>query len=262
MVQPGHARWAQQAAQLAARPKRRARAVPAHKDLAYRQHAHLLTANDVVLFLRPGEFDAHEWSSLRAQLAALAQPQPAADVPPLKLTVLRSGLLAPILRDAREQQASRRHPDKGADRQHSLAALDLSLVDDRSHTSGPVAVLTSPTLHPPTLSKVLALVTKFSQTPSPNQPPPGPKDPPVQRLAVLSSLVERQAATLERTREVGKLPSIDVLRAQLVGLLSAPGARITGVVGARAQEIGRALEGFKLGLEEQAKPKAEAEASS
>ncbi|KAL7338068.1 hypothetical protein BJY59DRAFT_758150 [Rhodotorula toruloides] len=265
MVQPGHVRWAQ----AATRPSRRTRALPAHKELAYRQHAHLLTSNDVVLFLRPGEFDAHEWSTLRAQLSALSANPADASVPPLKLTVLRPGLLSPLVRAAqpRDPKAKKpKHQQQSAQlsdaARQALATLDFSLVNDGSHTCGPIAVVTSPSLHPPTLSKVLALVNKFSKTPSPNQPPPGPKDPPLERLAILSSLVERQAATLERTKEVGKLPSLDTLRAQLIGLLSAPGSRITGVVGARAQEIGRALEGFKLGLEEQGKPKADAEASA
>ncbi|GEM11506.1 50S ribosomal protein L10 [Rhodotorula toruloides] len=260
MVQPGHVRWAQ----AAARPTRSTRALPAHKELAYRRHAHLLTANDVVLFLRPGEFNAHEWGTLRAQLAALSANPADPSTPPLKLTVLRPGLLSPLVRAAQPRDPKAKKPKHQQQSlqlsdaaREALAALDFSLINDRSHTSGPIAVVTSPSLHPPTLSKVLALVNKFSQTPNPNRPAPGPKDPPVERLAILSSLVERQAATLERTEEVGKLPSLDTLRAQLVGLLSAPGARITGVVGARAQEIGRALEGFKLGLEEQGKPKAE-----
>lgn len=52
------------------------------------------------------------------------------------------------------------------------------------------------------------------------------------------------------TAEVAKLPSLDVLRAQIVGLLSAPGSRITGVLGAKAREVGRTVEGFKVGLEQ------------
>ena len=56
------------------------------------------------------------------------------------------------------------------------------------------------------------------------------------------------AASKERTVEIGKLPELDVLRSQLVGLLGMPGSRIVGVVGARGREVGRTVEGFKEGL--------------
>jgi len=110
-------------------------------------------------------------------------------------------------------------------------------------------VLTSSTLSPPLLSKVLKLVSQFSKTPAANAPPLPPNAPPVERLSLLSSLVEKRvAATKERTVEIGKLPELDVLRAQLVGLLGMPGSRIVGVVGARGREVGRTVEGFKEGL--------------
>lgn len=36
----------------------------------------------------------------------------------------------------------------------------------------------------------------------------------------------------------------------MVGLLSAPAGRISSLLGQRAQEVGRTLEGFKEGLKE------------
>jgi len=68
---------------------------------------------------------------------------------------------------------------------------------------------------------------------------------------LLSSLLEKRvAASRERTKEVGKLPELEQLRSMIVGVLSAPGSRITGVIGAQARQVGRTVEGFKVGLED------------
>ncbi|GAA5827566.1 hypothetical protein JCM11251_001736 [Rhodosporidiobolus azoricus] len=241
----------------------RTRPLPVRKSLLYRQHDHLLHSNDLVLFLRPGAFAADEWRTLRAQLAAIPPPPPPASTSSpssssdpdsaaaLKLTVLRPGLLPALLRSASEASST----------PSSTPPLDLSHLSLPSHLKGPLAVLTSPTLHPPTLSAILTILRKFSRTPAPNAPPLPADAPPVERLEVLSSLVEKRAASPDRTKTVGDLPPLDVLRAQIVGLLSAPGSRITGVLGARAREVGRTVEGFKVGLEEKDKPAGEAPAA-
>ncbi|GAA5866490.1 hypothetical protein JCM8547_000641 [Rhodosporidiobolus lusitaniae] len=233
----------------------RTRPLPVRKLLLFRQHQHLLTSNQLVLFLRPGDFNAHEWRDLRAQLAALPPALPAdlsssssssssssADSPSsdLKLTLLRPGLLPALLRNPPSSSSS------------SSSPLDSALLAHSSHLKGPLCVLTSPSLHPPTLSSVLKLLTKFSRTPPPNAPPPAADAAPLDRLSVLSSLVEHRAVDAARTQKIAELPPLEVLRAQIVGLLSAPGSRITGVLGARAREVGRTVEGFKVGLEEQA----------
>lgn len=54
----------------------------------------------------------------------------------------------------------------------------------------------------------------------------------------------------EGTREIAKLPGLEVLRAQIVGLLSAPAGRLVGVIGAKGGEVGRTLEGLREGLKE------------
>ncbi|GAA6039381.1 hypothetical protein JCM8097_002825 [Rhodosporidiobolus ruineniae] len=251
MVQPTQALRAVPAAAKVART----RPLPARKALLFRQHQHLLTQHPLVLFLRPGDFAAHEWHALRSQLANIPPPPPApaSDSPtpssssssaspapapeaPLKLTLLRPGLLPALLRKAQKPS--------------SPVTLDLSHLSSASHLKGPLAVLTASSLHPPTLAEVLKLLNKFSRTPAPNAPPPAADAPPTERLSVLSSLVEARAADAARTEQLSKLPPLEVLRAQIVGLLSAPGSRITGVLGARAREVGRTVEGFKAGLEE------------
>ncbi|GAA5989984.1 hypothetical protein JCM10908_002409 [Rhodotorula pacifica] len=246
------------------------RTFPAAKALAFREQAHLLTHNDLVLFLRPGDFAAHEWRTLRQQIAAVPPPPPSApsqpvastsgdhdtpstsSAPPaassenqLRLTYLRPGLMPAIVRTLEQRSGSA----------GGSGTLDTSLLSDASHSSGPLAALTAPSLHPPTLLRVLTLLQTFSRIPPPNAPPPAPDAPPLERLQVLSSLLDKStAADADRTAQIAKLPPIEVLHAQIVGLLSAPGARITGVLSARASELARTLEGFKVGLEEAAAP--------
>ena len=233
----------------------RTRPLPLRKSVLLASHQQLIQSNPLVLFLRPGDFSATEWRELRAAIAALPAPPPpqissAEDTTPPsssgnkpKLTVLRPGLLPALLRESSS----------------SSSAADLSLLSNRSHLSGPLAVLTAPSLHPPTLRALLHLLHQFSLLPSRNAPPVDPKAkakdstaaPPTERLEVLSALFDAQAASPQRVQQVAQLPGLETLRAQIVGLLSAPGARITGVLQARGAEVGRTLEGFKVGLQEQ-----------
>lgn len=215
----------------------RTRALPARKTLLLNQTALLLQASPVVLFLRPGDFSAQEWRSLRAAIAKVPSPTPdAPEAGGVRLTVLRPGLLPALLRSP------------------TLAAgVPTAHLGTSTHLSGPLAVLTAPSLHPPTLSALLATLSAFSLSPSPNAAPVDPKAKQpvevVERLGLLSSVVEQRAFDPRETKAVATLPALDVLRSQIVGLLASPAARIVGVVGERARTVGRTLEGFKLGLE-------------
>ena len=52
--------------------------------------------------------------------------------------------------------------------------------------------------------------------------------------------------------QVAKLPTLDTVRAQIVGLLSAPAAQLSGVLSmASGGQLARTLEGLKKGLEEE-----------
>jgi len=53
---------------------------------------------------------------------------------------------------------------------------------------------------------------------------------------------------------VSKLPTLDTLRAQVVGLLSAPASQLAMILGeASGGKLARTLEGLKIGLEEEDK---------
>jgi len=76
-------------------------------------------------------------------------------------------------------------------------------------------------------------------------------------LKLMGAVVDGKVFLPQGIKEVAKLPSLDTLRAQLIGLLSAPANQIAGVLGeASGGRLARALEGLKKGLEEEAAPAA------
>lgn len=225
-----------QAVQLGVKHVVRSRPLPARKVHLFNSHQLLLTSSPLLLFLRPTAFSAHEWSTLRSTLQSLNTTDTDTDTTTnLKLTVLRPGLLPALLRSS------------------SLSSIDTSHLSTPSHLSGTLAVLTSPTLHPPTLRSLLKLLSTISSTPSSRSPPLDPKSkllPPLERLPLLSSLLEHRSFGVEATTRVGELPGLEILRAQVVGLLSAPAGKLSSVLEQRAKEVGRTLEGLREGLRE------------
>lgn len=130
-------------------------------------------------------------------------------------------------------------------------AGDVSLLRQPSHLVGPLCALTLPTLSPPTLHALLALIDKVSSTPAAGVPEPAPgakKEDLPARFALLSSVVEQRALDPTGTKKVSQLPGLDQLRAQIVGLLSMPAAGLVGVLGARGRELARTLQGLHEGL--------------
>lgn len=76
---------------------------------------------------------------------------------------------------------------------------------------------------------------------------------PTPDLKVVGALVEgRVFKAAEEVSEVAKLPNLDTLRAQLVGLLSAPSMQLAALLNeAGGAKLARTLEGLKKSLEEE-----------
>ena len=63
-------------------------------------------------------------------------------------------------------------------------------------------------------------------------------------------MIEGRLFVRDELKEVAKLPTLDTLRAQLLGLIGAPAARLAGVIGeAGGGQLAMTLEGFRKGLE-------------
>lgn len=143
-------------------------------------------------------------------------------------------------------------------------------IADMLHLKGGLAVLIFPELNPPQLHAVLAVLARTipprkprtqeqlaeqAKTAQDNFVPgrrtKGAKPPSVPELHVVGALIEGRAYRVDALNIVGKLPTLEMLRAQIVGLLSAPGSQLAAVLNqASGAKLARTLEGFKKSLEE------------
>lgn len=70
-------------------------------------------------------------------------------------------------------------------------------------------------------------------------------------LTVMGALIEGKVFKASAVKDVASLPTLDTLRAQLIGLVSSPANQIASVLGqASGGQLARTLEGFKKGLED------------
>ena len=74
---------------------------------------------------------------------------------------------------------------------------------------------------------------------------------PIPDLKVVGALIEGRVFKAAEVDQVAKLPTLDTLRAQLVGLLCAPSAQLAALLNeAGGAKLARTLEGLKKSLEE------------
>ena len=135
---------------------------------------------------------------------------------------------------------------------------------------GKIAVLSLPTLDPEHLSSVLKVLDRVLPKPSNDtpksssrgddplaMPPPGgggvqkTKPPTRPAIGVIGGVVEGRLFYLEGLREITKLPTLQVLHSQIVGLLSSPASQLSAVLQqAAGGRVARALDGFRRSLED------------
>ncbi|KAI0271482.1 hypothetical protein BC834DRAFT_859846 [Gloeopeniophorella convolvens] len=245
------------------------------KTFLYHQYLRLLqsTADSPLIFLQHNKFSVPRLIKLRkdilqaaarhaAPAPSLAHPGPApvhaAPAQPT-LSVIRTSLFGVALRD--------------------FAPLDAPTSEAIARTvQGGLAILSLPHLNPPQLHAILRALDRSAPKPKPPTPeelraaaaldaadPPNPgrrvkrlrkvHEP---ELAVMGALIEGRVFKAEGVAEVARLPALDTLHAQIVGLLSSPGAQLAAVLSqASGGKLARTLEGLQKSLAE-----SEADASS
>ncbi|KAG0707615.1 hypothetical protein DFH29DRAFT_979886 [Suillus ampliporus] len=231
------------------------------KTFLYNQYTRMLEAsnNSPIIFLQHTNFSAQRLQKLRRDITdantkfsvSLSSPTPApVEIGAPTLAVMRTSLFGVALRDFAPLDA-----DKAA----QIAGL----------VKGGFAVLTLPSFNPPQLDAILRALDRSvpPKKPGVEQPPPmKPQDDPsfvpgrkMQRvkpvltpeLTVMGALIERQVFGMEDVRDVSKLPTLDTLRAQIVGLLSSPAVQLAAILSeASGGKLARTLEGLKKGLED------------
>ncbi|KAM5535899.1 hypothetical protein V8D89_006491 [Ganoderma adspersum] len=241
------------------------------KTYLYNQYIRLLegTSTAPLILFEHSDFSATRLIQLRADIAAaaakhagtpapsLASPTPtpsqSAELP--TFTVLRTSLFGVALRD--------------------MNSLDEPMRKDIAKTvSGTLAALSFPELNPPQLKAVLRVLARSVPPRKPKTPkqledekkaveaafvpgrrPKRQRPTPVPDLKLLGALIEGRLFKAESVRSVADLPTLDTLRAQIVGLLSAPAAQLSMVLSeASGGKLKRTLEGFKKSLEEPEAP--------
>ncbi|KAF9445277.1 hypothetical protein P691DRAFT_675928 [Macrolepiota fuliginosa MF-IS2] len=234
------------------------------KAFQYSWYTSILQTNleSPILFLQHGDFTAERLRKLRldisiaAQRAApsLASPVLNVPAPTPTLTVVRTSILGAALRD--------------------LPGVNKSSVKKMvKDTKGSFALLTLPNFHPPQLSAILKAMGKSAPPKPPKTPEelkqelaaknadpatPGKRMKRVRQirtpdLKIVGALIEGKVFLPEGVQDVSKLPTLETLRSQVVGLLSSPATQLAAVLSqASGGQLARTLEGFKKGLEESA----------
>ncbi|KDR85523.1 hypothetical protein GALMADRAFT_234444 [Galerina marginata CBS 339.88] len=235
------------------------------KAFQYNWYSSILKANTTfpILILHHHDFTAQRLKKLRGDITAAAQkmqpslsspgphPMPVAPVQPT-LTVVRTSIFGAALRDL---------PDV------NLAEVERMI----NSKAGQFAVLSLSSLHPPQIGAILRAMDR-SVPPKPpkteeeiKQALEAKQTDPVQpgrrikrvrqvripELTVMGAIIENRVLLPKDVQDVSKLPTLDTLRAQIVGLLSAPAAQLAAVLSeASGGKLARTLEGLKKGLEE------------
>jgi ribosomal protein L10 len=175
---------------------------------------------------------------------------------PPSLTILRTSIFGVALRD--------------------YAPLDIQISQEIADTvEGGLAVLSLPTFDPPALNAILRALQRSAPPPKAAKAGteavnnkkktddsdfvPGRRTKRVRpiltpELSVMGALIEGRVFKTSQMQDVAKLPTLDTLRAQIVGLLGSPSTQIAAVLSqASGGQLTRTLEGFKKGLEDQAR---------
>ncbi|EPT03351.1 hypothetical protein FOMPIDRAFT_6166, partial [Fomitopsis schrenkii] len=215
------------------------------------------TQKPVLLFLHSGfivprllqlRLDLEKATARHASTPSLVGPSPVSGPP--NFSVMRSSIFGVVLRD-----------HAPIDRQ--------AFVDVATQIEGGLAALTFPNLNPPLMNAILRMLEKTlpvapKKTEAdleqerkqaaaafvPGRRPKRVKPEPVPQLKLVGALIEGQLFQAPGVLKVAELPTLETLRAQLVGMLSAPAMQLSMVLSeASGAKLHRTLEGLRRGLE-------------
>ena len=240
-----------------------ARIYTPRKEFLYKSYVDLLDKSQAVILFQPNNLSSAELGKIRraikgvpvtkgmlgqdddqgagsdATSPASAASEANSTAAAATFTIARTGLLASVIRSLPAESTP-------TSTSSQLASL----------LSGPVALLTVPSLSPPYLKSLFTSMNKSlgyrppPQTPASTAAGTHATSP---RLVLLGALLEKDRlySAPEVVHLVQTLPELDQLRAQLVGLLEMPARQLIGVT----QQAGggglvRTLMGLEQGLKE------------
>jgi len=224
------------------------------KTHLYHQYLKILESSGEkpTIFLYHNDFSFQRLTKLRRDITAAASRAAPAMGPPT-LTIVRSAILGAALRN--------------------FAPLDIEAGREIAMLvpKGGLAVLTLPSINPPQLKAILRIMDrtvpprkpltreeleaieeeKKADPINPGRAPQKVRQVRQPELKLAGALIERRVFSAAGVGSVSQLPTLDTLRAQVVGLLSSPATQLAAVLSeASGGRLARTLEGFKKGLED------------
>lgn len=218
-----------------------------------------------------------EWSGIRRELSKalrkVDEERVAAGLPAenladgIKLQVIQTGMFSSALRvvEYYNGEADPTHPGDGLTHVLSKAAHEAASNTRATHPlkpllSGPLAVLTFPTVSPQHLKAAISILAPSApQFPAPTRRAnPAWHDPTVQagvqKLLLLGARVEGKVFDVEGTKWVGSIEGgLEGLRGQLVGMLQSLGSGITNTLESAAKNLYFTVESRRTMLEDEEK---------
>jgi len=224
------------------------------------EYLHLLNSGQPLLFLRHQDFKARDLIKLRSSIAA-ASPRLASEdalvSPPARLSGVRTSVLGVAVRECTQLDNRRRRMMK------------------KLLGKGAIFILSLPTLDPPHLT---ALMRVLDRAVPPKRPPPSPEELTkakqeaeadfvpgkeqkrqrpnlIPQLELAGALLEGKVYDVWDVREIAKLPSLQALHSQIVGLISSPASQLSGILSqASGGQLLRTLQGYQQSLEDSSTP--------
>ncbi|KAH7388731.1 hypothetical protein BKA66DRAFT_57062 [Pyrenochaeta sp. MPI-SDFR-AT-0127] len=259
------------------------------KTQLHRQYQSLLKSSPLILIFQHNNVKAVEWMSIRRELAIALRKldaerlkngqEPLAEE--VKMQVIQTNIFASALRvveffnpeaDAVAPSAQNSQTSIVAEQQgftHGLSSRAHEIANNRKLKlelepllSGPLAVVTFPSVAPQYLKTVLSILAPSK----PNFPAPSRKANPdyyepsvqsgLQKLMLLGARVEGKVFDVDGTQWVGGIDGgIDGLRAQLVHMLQGVGGSLTSALEGASKSLYFTVEGRRMDMEEKEKEK-------
>ncbi|KAG0150458.1 hypothetical protein CROQUDRAFT_198092 [Cronartium quercuum f. sp. fusiforme G11] len=218
------------------------RVYPIRKQFIFEAYAYLFTQNQVCIFFRHENLTPKEWNSIRGQLAKLS----ADDVnneSKVQVQVLRTRMIGPVLKNLNTQSKI------GPDVLKSLSP----------HLKGNLVCLSQRVFQPSRIQSAMKILSKHASVPTkaqidqmsirkPNQPTIV-----IDRLPFVMGIIDDHVqAEKARVEELSRLPTLESLRQQILGLISNTGARMIGTLNlGRGNLVVRTVDGYRATLEKQ-----------
>lgn len=254
------------------------------KTQLHRQYQSLLKSSPLILLFQHNNIKAVELMSIRRELAialrkvdaeriASGEPGMADDI---RLQIIQTGIFASALRiveffhPEESNPASAQIPSQTAEGEfkHGLSRHAYEVANNRKLKlelepllSGPLAVVTFPSVSPQYLKTVLSILSPSA----PDFPAPKRKAVPdyyepsvqtgLQKLMLLGARVDGKVFDVAGTKWVGGIDGgLDGLRAQVVHMLQGIGGSLTSALEGASRSLYLTVEGRRMDMEDKEKP--------